>query len=206
MIKRLAIAGAVIGFSLTPGPARSTDVQKVIPLGKMIAALIQPADPDLPWSLGADKSSGIVWKSVGVETNSCGSYAACRIGEARISFDGKELKNLRKTIEPVQWDIYIYSTMPAKFSPEGIDISPRCDTVACEFSLGHELESAGFKTKKLCESRSPAENASGFRISLAGHVAYLKYDSGSGSGGTSDSLEISLTRAAPKNLCALDTI
>jgi hypothetical protein len=184
--------------------ALAADALRVAPLGKVISSLITPADPDLPWSMGADSSSTIKWTSEGVETTNCGSYAACRRGEARVSFDGKELKNLREKIEPVSWEIFIYSTMPAKFPPQVVDLQPHCDTVECEFSLGHELELAGFTKEKVCENHAPTENITGFHIWQAGKVAYLTYATYSGSGGISNSIELILSASAPKDLCAID--
>jgi hypothetical protein len=204
----LSMTVVLIGCCLAVGVANADGgVQSLrpMPLGKVIDSLMAPADPDLPWSMGAGPDSVIKWTSSGVDDQNCGDYAACRHGEARISVDGKELKNLRQTIEPVQWEIYMRSTMPAKFPPQVIDLDPQCDTVACEFLIDHELKSAGFKVDKVCENHAAAEKVTGMHISKAGKSAYLSFSTNYGSGGVSNSLDIFLTSgSAPKELCQID--
>ena len=201
-------AFAFVGFCFIAHQVRADDnvnQLRPIPLGKMIDMLLTPADPDLPWSMGADPNSSIKWTSKGVQQDGCGSYTACRQGVARISVDGKELKNLRQTIEPVSWDIFIYSSMPAKFGPQVIELMPRCDTVECVFTIDHELKNEGFKVEKVCENHDTQDAVIGLRISKSREVAYLAYSSGSGSGGASNSLNIFLTSGtAPKELCQIE--
>lgn len=197
----IASAVSAIGLCLAANFVQAADSLQPIPLGKVISSLLSPADPDLPWSMGADSSSSIRWTSMGVQTERCGIYAACRWGEARISFDGKKLKNLREKIEPVMWVIFIHSTMPPKFPPQVISLHPHCDTVACEFALGHELESAGFSVEKVCENQAAGYSVTGFRISDSGRIAQLLYATNSGSGGMSNAITLVLTTNTPKDLC-----
>lgn len=198
---------AVVGCWLIAGLAHADDHLNQLrpaPLGKVIEMLLQPADPDLPWSMGAEPSSAIKWTSKGVQQDGCGIYASCRRGIARISVDGKELKNLRETIEPVIWELFMSSSMPAKFPPEMIELSPHCDTVECVFAIDHELKSEGFKVEKVCENHDTQDAVTGLHISKADKSAYLAYSTGYGSGGTSNSLEIFLAGgAAPKELCQI---
>jgi len=183
--------------------AQASGTTTPVPLGKLIAALITPADPDLPWSMGAEAGSPIKWTSIGVQDTGCGIYAACRNGTVRVSVAGKELKNLRKAIEPVTWEIFISSTMPSKFPPQTVDLQPRCDTVECEFSLGNELQAAGFDVQKICEDKTLAQaQVVGYRITKEETVAFLAYATGSGSGGVSNSIELFLTnKATPGLVC-----
>jgi len=185
--------------------AFASETTTPVPLGKLIATLITPADADLPWSMGADTGSSIKWTSTGVEESGCGVYAACRKGTVRVSVAGKELKNLRKAIEPVTWNILITSTMPSKFPPQTVDLQPQCDTVECEFSLGNELQAAGFEVQKICEDKALVQDqVAGYRISKGKAVAFLAYFTGSGSGGVSNSIDLFLTdRATPGVVCKL---
>ncbi|GLQ98347.1 hypothetical protein [Dyella mobilis] len=207
-MKLSLIACALIGCLLAAGLAHADDnVDQLtpMPLGKVIKVLLAPADPDLPWSMGAGADSSIKWLSQGVQDEGCGAYATCRRGEARISVGGKELKNLRQKIEPVSWEIFIHSSMPAKFPPQVISLQPHCDTVECEFSIDHELKSAGFKVDPVCRNEAMGQAVSGARISMPGKIAYLAYSTGHGSGGDSNSLDIFLTNGpAPKNLCQIE--
>lgn len=187
-------------------PPRQIRLAQPMPLGRLISVLISPADPDLDWSLGAGSDSSVQWTSNGVETTNCGVYAACRSGKVRVSVDGKELKNLRQKIEPVEWEIFITSTAPAKFPPEKIDLQPHCDTVACEFSLGEELQKASFEIQKICEQSAPQEKVVGYRISNAKQSAFIAYSTGYGSGGTSNSIEILLNKStSPEVVCKLSS-
>ncbi|GLQ45677.1 hypothetical protein GCM10007862_07280 [Dyella lipolytica] len=202
--KATAVAACcvAVGMAHADGGAKQL---RPMSLGEVIDSLLAPADPDLTWSMGAGPGSDIKWTSKGVQEEGCGEYSACRIGAARITVDGKELKNLRQTIEPVTWEIYIRSAMPAKFPPQVIELTPKCDTVACAFSVDHELKAAGFKVDKVCENHDTQDAVIGFHISNGNKSAYLAYSTGNGSGGTSNSIELFLENAiVPEGLCHLD--
>jgi hypothetical protein len=202
--KTAAFVGCCLAVSLVHADIGMAELQPM-PLGRVIESLLTPEDSDLPWSIGAGPGSAIKWISRGVQEDECGVYSTCRRGEARISVDGKELKNLREKVEPVSWEIFIHSQMPAKFPPQIIELTPHCDTVACAFAVDHELKNEGFKVEKICENHDAQEVLSGFHISKSGKSAFLGYSTGYGSGGTGNSLVLYLTDSvAPKELCHLD--
>lgn len=175
---------------------------KPAPLGKIILSLLTPADPALPWSVGSGPDSPIRW-SAGVQDDAQGN-GAFRGGYARATIGGKELHNLRQTLEPVVWEIFVTSDSPQKFGPETISIQPKCDQVACTFPILGSLREAGIAWQKICAKESGGLSKDAYRISKGATSAFLVYETNFGSGGSSNDLEIILSGSA-KGLCKIDS-
>lgn len=162
-----------------------------ISLPKLVASFLVPAGDFPEWSMGATSSTPqITWQSVGVETESCGSYASCRRGTARVTVLGKELQNLRQRLEPIEWDIFMASQAPAKFGPQEVEITPRCDTVNCEFDFEQAMAGSGTTVTILCKLRSVSFRRTVYRL-IHGHLeADAAVDTNFGSGGASNDLTL----------------
>ena len=191
--------------SQVPSETIAQKPDQAIPLGTLIDALLAPADPLLPWSLGVGKTTAAInWSSVGVEEGKPGAeYESFRKGTARVSVDGKELKNLESVLEPVPWEILVSSDTGEKWPPKKVEITPACDTVRCEFKISGELKNTGFVVSQICSTRTPGLIITGYRIARETRVAYLGYTTNLGSGGASNSLILYLQPSAmsPEAVC-----
>jgi uncharacterized protein len=193
--------------SNTPQGARSPPAQApqtTVPLGQLISTLLVPADSGLGWSLSAGTSSPIHWSTNGIDSTDCGRYTSCRHGDVRVSIDGKEMTELGAKVEPLRWRISIWSTAPGKFDPERVNLDPNCNTVACAFSLGNELQSAGFSAQQVCRNQGINVHVVGYRISKGALTAFLAYFSNEGSGGESNDIDLVLSPKVTKTeVCRL---
>jgi hypothetical protein len=175
-VSQVAYADNCMGSSATaPKP-----VPEAISLGSVLFNMLSPVDADLPWSMGATPDSGINWASNGIAADGCGlDLLRCRRGQARISIDGKELHNLHHTVEPVIWDILIYSRKPKDPQPEGVDLTPNCDASSCQVKLDEvnvELKASHFLvSKQYCSYTSKMGEATLFSISKDGRDGALLY-------------------------------
>lgn len=168
---------------------------KPIALPKLISAFMLPPGTSPEWSMGATpETPEVEWQSVGVET-SCGSFASCRRGSARVSVAGKELQNLRQRPQPVTWEIFMASSMPAKFGPEQVHISPSCDTVSCEFDFEKGMARSGIALKRLCHAGPASFRQTAYRLSKGKMSVIAIVNDSLGSGGASTTLTLHLASA-----------
>lgn len=181
----------ILGLLVAAVPAFAGAAQPTISLAKLVASFMVPSGSFPEWSMGATSSTPqINWQSVGVETGSCGSYAACRRGTARVTVLGKELQNLRQRLEPVQWLIFMSSFAPAKFGPQQVEISPHCDAVSCQFNFERAMVGSGITITKLCQLKSVGLQQAVYRLIRGRSEAEVVVDTNFGSGGISNDLTL----------------
>jgi hypothetical protein len=184
-------------FGIFPLAARATP--EVISLPALIEAfMLRPSD--IPqWSLGAGKSTPqIDWKSSGVEVRpACGTYESCRRGITRISLKGREIQHLRRRLEPISWEIFMYSRTLAKFGPEEISISPSCDTVQCSFDFKAALSDENINLRQVCKAGPASFTQVAYAVSKDGKRVFVVVSESLGSGGSSTSINL-LFRAPPR--------
>lgn len=172
-------------------PESSSAAQPTISLSKLVASFMVPAGSFPAWSMGATSSTPqINWQSMGVEAGSCGSYASCRRGTARVTVLGKELQNLRQRLEPIEWDIFMASYAQAKFGPQEVEITPHCDTVSCEFNFAQAMVGSDITVTKLCQFQSPGLHRTVYRLIRGRLEADAVVDTNFGSGGASNDLTL----------------
>lgn len=172
-------------------PAVAVAAGKPISLPKLVSTFMVPSGALPEWSMGAtSQTPQITWASVGIETQGCGSFTACRRGTARVSVAGKELQNLRQHLEPVQWDLFMASSVPAKFGPEEISITPLCDTVSCEFDFKKEISGSGIALESLCQAGPAPFQQTAYQLTQGNRRAVAVVARSLGSGGASTSLTL----------------
>ena len=163
---------------------------ETITLPKLIETfMLRPSDAP-EWSMGAGAfTPQISWKSSGVEDRpNCGTYESCRRGTTRVLLNGKEMQHLRKRLEPVPWELFVYSRKLAKFGPEEVSISPSCDTVQCAFDFKAALDDNKFALKKICKAGPASFSQVAYEISKESKRVYAVVSENLGSGGSSTSL------------------
>jgi hypothetical protein len=172
--RNMVMAG--LGFFMMIGLTHADgDKLEPAPLGMVLISMLSPVDPELPWSIGASPDSKIKWITNGVDTGHCGQYLACRRGQARILVEGRELNNLRSTVEPVIWDVFMYSKTRTDTPPQQVDFTPNCDASSCKFNVQGELKSSGFVVEEECKYSNSREGVILFRIYRDGKSANLAY-------------------------------
>ncbi|MEC5196478.1 hypothetical protein GGR75_003006 [Xanthomonas campestris] len=194
----------IVAVALTFIPALAIAAGKPIPLSKVVSTFLVSPGSAPEWSMGASASTPeILWKSVGVETQECGSFSSCRRGTARISVAGKELQNLRQRLEPVQWELFMASSGLAKFGPEQMSISPSCDTVSCEFDFEQAMAGSGVAIRRLCHAGSNPFRQTAYALAQGQRRAVTVIGQNSGSGGESTDLTFFFTSdPASQDWCA----
>lgn len=181
------MARFILGLLIAAIPALSSAAQPTISLPKLVSSFMVPAGSFPDWSMGATSSTPqINWQSVGVETGSCGSYASCRRGTARVTVLGKELQNLRQRLQPIEWRIFMASYAPAKFGPQQVAIVPGCDAVSCQFNFEQAMVGAGITVTKLCHLKSIGLQQEVYRLISGRLEAEVVVDTNFGSGGVSN--------------------
>lgn len=179
----------LVTFMLIPAFAFASD--NPISLGKLVSTFLVPMEAQAEWSMGATSlTPEIHWQSVGVETETCGTFSSCRRGTSRVLVAEKELQNLRQRLEPVQWDIFMTSSELPKFGPEQVIISPSCDTVSCEFNFEEGMASSGISVQYLCHAGPDPFRQTAYLLDEVEKQAIAVIDQNSGSGGESTSLTL----------------
>lgn len=163
-------------------------------LPELVAAFMVQAESRPEWSMGATHiSPDIEWQSTGIETQNCAPYSSCRRGTARVTVSGHELENLRKRLEPVEWELIMGSHGPAKFGPEEITISPVCDTVSCEFDFVRGMAGSGIQLERLCHAGPGPFKQTAYKLTRESKRAIALISNSSGSGGASTDLTLYLS-------------
>lgn len=178
---------------------------KTIELTTLIETFMTVAGEIPQWSMGATGSTpAIQWKTSGVDEcqkQNCGTHMAWRHGEARVTLNGTEMQHLRTRLEPITWELVMASTAPRRFGPELVEVSPKCDTVACYFNFLQSVP--GFTTNKLCHAGPGPFRQTGYLLRKARREIYISFNEHEGSGGASSSLTLHLKApATPDALCA----
>lgn len=189
----------------TVGAPASRAEPNAITLPKLIETfMFRPGDAP-EWSMGAGASTPqISWKSSGVENRpNCGAYEFCRRGTTRVLLNGKEMQHLRKRLEPVPWELFMYSKNLAKFGPEEVSILPSCDTVQCAFDFKAAMGDNKFALTEICKAGPASFSQVAYAISKEGKRIYAVVSENLGSGGSSTGLTL-FFRAPPrpKDFCS----
>lgn len=195
----------MIGALLLIGIEKKPSSNETLGLASLIDVFMTRDAEHPEWSMGADtKVEPIKWLSQGVEgEGKCGNYIACRKGQVRVTIDGKEIQHLRERLEPIFWDVIISSSSDQKFGPENVEITPKCDTVECSFSIENELTKNGFDLHKLCQAGSSAMSSIGYLAKRANKSIYILFLQSTGSGGTGNWLTLSWSKPInDSDLCA----
>ena len=187
-------------FSLTAQASSET-----IALPKLIETFMLRSNDIAKCSMGAGKDTPqIYWESFGVEGRpKCGIYESCRRGTTRVLLNGKEMQHLRKKLEPVSWEIFMYSENLEKFGPEMLSISPACDTVQCTFDFKRAIGDNIFSVKQICKAELPSFSEAAYEVTKSGKRIYVVVSENSGSGGSSTSLTLFFhTLQQPSDFCS----
>lgn len=201
-IKALFFAASLIALLGTPVAAQNAR-GRAIELSALIEAFMLRSGESPDWSMGAGNSTPqIVWTSVGVEGEpDCGVYVACRKGTVRVSIAGEEIQHLRQRLEPIEWGIFMTSREARRHGPQQIDITPRCDTVDCEFGFEWAFRNKGFTLSEKCKAGKWGWKQTAYEVRKGGKITYVLVNDNQGSGGSSVFLTLLFT--APKNLQSL---
>lgn len=192
-----------LAAALTGHPVLAND--KTIELAKLIEVFMTAEGERPQWSMWAtEKTPAIQWETSGVDEcqgSTCGTHVAWRRGRVRVTLNGQEMQHLRTRLEPITWEISMASTAPARFGPELVEIAPKCDTVACYFSLLPAVP--GITASKLCHAGPGSFRQTGYLLRKASKRVYVVYSEHEGSGGASSNLTLLLTPpSTPFALCA----
>jgi hypothetical protein len=121
-------------------------------------------------------------------------YEACRKGMVRVSLNGKEIQHLRERLEPISWELFMASSDQAKFGPEKIEITPKCDTVECAFDFVSAVQNKGFTFLELCAAGPGPFRETAYLVKRGAKFTYLVVAESVGSGGKSTSLTLHLKK------------
>jgi hypothetical protein len=132
---------------------------------------------------------------------------SCLRAEFRVALHGFELPRDADVGGAVTiWEIEIFSKRSAELYPEYISLSPRCDTVQCQFNFENYLNSLPFQFKKVCNFKGQASlDRTIYEIRRGGGYFFAISDDGFGSGGTNSHLYIQYLKPSVKS-CEFSSI
>lgn len=168
-----------------------------IGISKLIDSFMINSGDTSNWSIGSDVEK-IQWQPI----SQMHDGRSKKVGTARVSIEGKEIRNPGKNSKPVYWEIFMSGEKNSV--PESVGITPQCDNVECTFEVLHPLRKTGHDVKKLCSSEIQYAEITGYKITKDGKSIFMRYElQGGGSGGSSNTLTLYWKAAeSPEALCA----
>ena len=180
--------------SQIPVYPRSAQSLPPISLGELVFRAI-PSEKTITWD--ALQIPAVRWLSEGIEYTPTGR--PIRRGEARVRAHGVTAKMLRQKWEELAWGIELSSDELPKWGAKSIIIRPGFDGNYSCFGTGFEgcafpataLQGSNLTLHKVCTA-GPGSNRSEVFIArtVDGRTATIIYNTNSGSGGTSNLVEI----------------
>ncbi|MGL5239763.1 MAG: hypothetical protein ACRC85_03030 [Kluyvera ascorbata] len=199
-MKRLitCITVSIFTVTCTPYAVSGEDISPESLSGKPAAELgdfIYSAIPDTGKKLSWDwrSNSEIVWED-GVTVTDSGM--SLRTGFARINVMGVKSTVLEKRKNELGWEVTLGTSMPAKFGPEYISLSPsKCGGYLnenCTFNPAPSLVKRGIQFHKICSTIAGGPNTTDvYVINTAGKESMLMtWVNSAGSGASSSWLEL----------------
>ena len=166
-------------------------------LSTLVASLLPPKGfSGLDWAFAVGNPR-VAWQTEGVLSE---GQQTVRVGYARVRVAGKVSTVLRRQLDELAWSVTLLTDGPAKFGPQGIDISPgvlpnmECFGTlfeGCSFSAADALTGGGLKARQVCTTGSEGNGDKVYAVTANGGVESLVVVSTSrGSGGDSASIAI----------------
>lgn len=173
-----------------------------IPLSSAILHFLETPMPSPWWSIGTQlPEDAVIWKTVGIGglEEGCG-FQSCRRGTARFTISGVEMQRLGRRLEPVIWNLMLFSDSSSEMKPQGVMLQPDCGTVDCNFDIMSELSSALLNPRIICESDTSSNGITFIQITHGQNDYTIEFESSTGSSGESNWITIGFetnSRIAP---------
>jgi hypothetical protein len=177
-----------------------------VELGKVILHLMPEKEQSVDWDFRSE-SNMINWTDSAMRTFLAqnGNSSTQRSGLIRIDVMGVHSTVLKKRKEELPWEVTFSSDENPKFGPKLISLEPKdCFGqlhTGCTFAVTESLSSAGISWEKVCEYTDLRSQYQGYLLRYPSRAdTHLKVTDSGGSGGTSTTLEIQVTKDL-KTLC-----
>jgi hypothetical protein len=175
------------------------DAHQSFELGQLIYLLMPSPGTSVGWDWEVD--SPIVWIDNGFVSTDVSTY---RRGFARVNVMGKWSTELKQKKDELGWEVQLFTTVPAKFGPQAINIQPGADggddacfgTLFdnCWFDPRPSLKAAGIEAKPVCQyGPNKANSTHVYQLTASGKAPVLfSWLQSEGSGGDSASVSLLL--------------
>lgn len=171
-------------------------------LGQLIYLLMPAPSIRVGWDWAVD--SPIVWIDDGFVSTDVSTY---RRGFSRVNLMGKWSTELRQKKDELGWEVQLFTTAPAKFGPQEINIQPGTDDGDdacfgtrfdnCWFDPRPSLKAAGIEAKSVCQyGPNEANSTHIYQLAAPESPILFSWLQSEGSGG--DSASVSLLLDADK--------